>query len=48
MAKVVEDFTMIIVFMFKTDTPRMDTDYNGNPKEHYDDVHIKFEADKDF
>ena len=39
---------MIIVFMFKTATPRMEKDYNGNPKEVYDDVHIKFKADKEF
>jgi len=35
-------------FHVQNSTPRMDTDYNGNPKEIYDDVHIKFEADKDF
>jgi hypothetical protein len=35
-------------FHVQSQTPRMDTDYNGNPKEVYDDVHIKFEADKDF
>jgi hypothetical protein len=35
-------------FHVQNQTPRMDTDYNGNPKEVYDDVHIKFEADKDF
>jgi hypothetical protein len=26
----------------------MDTDYNGNPVEKYDDVHIKFDSDKEF
>ena len=41
-------YMMIIVFMFKTDTPRMDEDYNGNPKEVYDDVHVEFKADKEF
>ena len=35
-------------FHVQNQTPRMDTDYNGNPKEVYDDVNIKFEADKDF
>ena len=35
-------------FHVQNQTPRMDTDYNGNPKEVYDDVHIKFEAEKDF
>jgi hypothetical protein len=35
-------------FYVQTDTPRMDTDYNGNPVEEYDDVHIKFKADKEF
>ena len=35
-------------FYVQTDTPRMDTDYNGNPVEQYDDVHIKFKADKEF
>ena len=35
-------------FYVQTDTPRMDTDYNGNPKEVYDEVHIKFDADCDF
>jgi hypothetical protein len=29
-------------FHVQNQTPRMDTDYNGNPKEVYDDVHIKF------
>ena len=35
-------------FYVQSDTPRMDTDYNGNPVEEYDDVHIKFKADKEF
>ena len=35
-------------FYVQTDTPRMDKDYNGNPKEVYDEVHIKFDADCDF
>jgi hypothetical protein len=35
-------------FYVQTDTPSMDTDYNGNPVEQYDDVHIKFKADKEF
>ncbi len=35
-------------FYVQTDTPRMDTDYNGNPVEEYDDVHVKFKADKEF
>jgi len=35
-------------FYVQTDTPRMDTDYNGNPVEQYDDVHIKFKANKEF
>ena len=35
-------------FYVQTDTPRIDTDYNGNPVEQYDDVHIKFKADKEF
>jgi hypothetical protein len=35
-------------FYVQTDTPRMDTDYNDNPVEQYDDVHIKFKADKEF
>ena len=36
-------------FYVKTDTPKMETDYQGNPKEVYDDVHIKFgDMDKDF
>jgi len=35
-------------FYVQDATPRMETDYNGNPKEVHDDVHIKFKADKDF
>jgi hypothetical protein len=35
-------------FHVQNQTPRMDTDYNDNPIEKFDDVHIKFEADKDF
>ena len=35
-------------FYVQTDTPRMDTDYNDNPVEKYDDVHVEFKADKEF
>ena len=35
-------------FHVQTDTPRMDTDYNDNPVEKYDDVHVEFKADKEF
>ena len=35
-------------FYVQNATPRMDTDYNGNPKEVLDDVHIQFKADKSF
>ena len=35
-------------FHVQNQTPRMDTDYNGNPVEQYDDVHIKFKANKEF
>jgi hypothetical protein len=35
-------------FHVQNSTPRMDTDYNGNPKEVYDDVHVEFKADKEF
>ena len=35
-------------FHVQNSTPRMDEDYNGNPVEKFDDVHIKFEAEKDF
>jgi hypothetical protein len=35
-------------FHVQNSTPRMDTDYNGNPVEKYDDVHIVFKANKEF
>jgi hypothetical protein len=35
-------------FHVQNSTPRMDTDYNGNPVEKYDDVHIEFKANKEF
>ena len=35
-------------FYVQNATPRMDTDYNGNPKEVLDDVHIQFKAEKTF
>jgi hypothetical protein len=35
-------------FHVQSDTPTMREDYHGNMQEHYDDVHIKFDADKDF
>jgi hypothetical protein len=35
-------------FHVQTDTPRIDTDYNDNKVEKYDDVHIKFDSDKEF
>ena len=35
-------------FYVQTDTPRMDTDYNDNPVEKYDDIHVQFKADKEF
>jgi len=35
-------------FYVQNATPRMDTDYNGNPKEVLDDVHIQFKAEKNF
>jgi hypothetical protein len=35
-------------FHVQNSTPRMDTDYNGNPTEVYDDVHVEFKADKEF
>ncbi len=36
-------------FYVQSDTPRMDKDYNGNPKEVFDDVHVKFgDLDKEF
>ncbi len=35
-------------FHVQNSTPRMDTDYNGNPVEKFDDVHIEFKANKEF
>ena len=36
-------------FYVQTDTPKIETDYNNNPREVYDDVNIKFgDMDKDF
>jgi hypothetical protein len=35
-------------FHVQTDTPRMDKDYNGNPIEKFDDIHVEFKADKEF
>ena len=35
-------------FHVQTDTPRIDTDYNDNKVEKYDDVHVRFDADKEF
>ena len=35
-------------FHVQNSTPRMDTDYNDNPIEKYDDVHVEFKADKEF
>ena len=35
-------------FYVQTDTPKMEEQYDGHKKEVYDDVHVKFEADKDF
>ena len=35
-------------FYVQNPIPRMDKDYNGNPKEVYDQVQVKFEADCDF
>ena len=35
-------------FHVQNSTPRMDTDYNGNPVEKFDDVHIEFKASKEF
>jgi len=35
-------------FHVQNSTPRMDTDYNDNPVEKYDDVHVEFKADKEF
>ena len=35
-------------FHVQTNKPRMDTDYNDNPVEKFDDVHVEFKADKEF
>jgi hypothetical protein len=35
-------------FHVQNSTPRMDTDYNGNPVENFDDVHVEFKANKEF
>ena len=35
-------------FHVQNQTPRMDTDYNDNPIEKFDDVHVQFKADKEF
>ena len=35
-------------FHVQTDTPRIDTDYNDNKVEKYDDVHVEFNANKEF
>ena len=35
-------------FHVQTDTPRIDTDYNDNPVEKFDDVHVRFDSDKEF
>jgi len=35
-------------FHVQTDVPRMDRDYNDNPIEKFDDVHVEFQADKEF
>ena len=35
-------------FHVQTDTPRIDTDYNDNPVEKFDDVHVSFDSDKEF
>ena len=35
-------------FHVQNSTPRMDTDYNDNPVEKYDDVHVEFQASKEF
>ena len=35
-------------FYVQTDTPTMSEDYNGDKVENYDDVHIKFDSDKEF
>ena len=35
-------------FHVQSDTPTMREDYNGNLQEHYEDINIKFQADKEF
>ncbi len=36
-------------FYVQNKNPKIETDYEGNPKEYYEDVHIKFgDMDKDF
>ena len=35
-------------FHVQNSTPRMDTDYNDNPVEKYDAVHVEFKANKEF
>ena len=35
-------------FHVQNSTPRMDTDYNDNPVEKFDDVHVEFKANKEF
>ena len=35
-------------FHVQNSTPTMREDYNGNLQEHYEDINIKFEADKEF
>ena len=35
-------------FHVQNSTPRMDTDYNDNPVEKFDDVHVQFKANKEF
>jgi hypothetical protein len=35
-------------FHVQNEKPKIEEDYDGNPKEYFDDVHIKFDADKEF
>ena len=35
-------------FHVQNSTPRMDTDYNDNPVEKFDDVHVEFKGNKEF
>jgi hypothetical protein len=35
-------------FHVQNEKPRIEEDYDGNPKEYFDDVHIKFDANKEF